>query len=136
MQIYRSRYRRLHGSSYKEIYPQAFKIYKVVQKNTKRQPYVRSSYFARDKVFLTYFWQHLRQKNDRDRVRRLRSLEAALDTIRNTRYAPTTKQNPKDTYELLHRFIGCTGDNQLFYIQIKENVVTKRKDLISIFPIN
>jgi len=136
MQIYHSRYTRLHGSSYKEIYPQALSRYRRIQGKTKRQPYVRSSYFAKDKVFLTYFWQHLRQKNDQDRVRRLKYFDAALDVIRNTTFPPTTKQNPQDKYEKLHRFFGSTKDKQKFCIQIKENTKTERKDLISIFPIN
>lgn len=136
MQIYHSRYTRLHGSSYKEIYPQALEVYKDIQQNTKRQPYVRSSYFSKDKIFLTYFWQHIREKNHRDRMRRLRCFVAAIDLLRNSACQPTIKRNPNNTYELLYRFMGSTKDKQFFYVQVKENTKTKRKDLISIFPAN
>ena len=136
MQIYKSKYRRLPGTSYNEVYPRALHVNKQALAHTKRQPYVRSQFFAKDKVFLAYFWQHLRQKNFKDRARRLRYFEAALDLIRHTAYAPTTKQNPNDTNELLHRFAGATRDDELFYVQIKQNIKTGRKDLLSIFPPN
>lgn len=136
MQIYHSRYTRLHGSSYKEIYPQVLEAYKEIQRNTKRQPYVRSSYFAKDKVFLTYFWQHIREKNYRDRMRRLRCFAAAIDLLRNSTYPPTIKKSPNSERELLYRFMGSTKDKQIFYVQVKEDTKTKRKDLISIFPAN
>jgi hypothetical protein len=136
MQVYKSRYRRLPGTSYSEVYPRALHIYKLALAHTKRQPYVRAMFFARDKVFLAYFWQHLRQKNFKDRARRLRYFDAALDVIRHTAYAPTTKQNPTDTNELLHRFAGSTRDDELFYVQIKQNIKTGRKDFISVFPPN
>ena len=107
-----------------------------MQAHTKRQPYIRSRYFSKDKVFLAYFWQHLRQKNFKDRARRLRFFEAALDVLRNTTYIPTTKQSPTDGNEVLHRFAGTTKDNELFYVQVKENKKTGRKDFISVFPPN
>ena len=66
----------------------------------------------------------------------MRYFEAALDVMRNTPYTPSTKQNPNDANELLHRFAGETKHSELFYIQVKENNKTGRKDLISVFPPN
>jgi hypothetical protein len=136
MQVYKSKYGRLTGSSYGEVYPKALAVYRQAQAHTKRQPYLRSRYFSKDKIFLAYFWLHLRQKNFKDRTRRLRFYEAALDVLRNTTFTPTTKQNPEDANELLHRFYGITREDELFYIQVKENNKTGRKDLISVFPPN
>ncbi len=136
MQVYTSKYGRAPGTSYSEVYPRVLLVYKQVQAHTKRQPYVRSRYFAREKIFLAYFWQHLRQKNFKDRARRLRFFAAALDVLRNTTYTPTTKQSPSDANELLHRFAGVTKDNELFYVQVKEHKKTGRKDFISVFPPN
>ena len=136
MQVYKSKYGRIPGTSYSEVYPRALAIYRLAQAHTKRQPYIRSKYFSKEKIFLAYFWQHLRQKNFKDRSRRLRYFEAALDVMRNTTYTPSTKQNPNDANELLHRFAGETKNSELFYIQIKENNKTGRKDLISVFPPN
>lgn len=134
MQVFKSKYGRLPGTSYGELYPLALDIYKQTLSHTKRQPYVRSKFFAKDKVFLAYFWQHLRQKNFKDRARRLRYFAAALDVMRNTTYEPTVKQNPNDKHELLLRFAGSTREDELFYMQIKQNIKTGRKDLISVFP--
>jgi hypothetical protein len=136
MQVYKSKYGRIPGTSYSEVYPRALTIYRLAQSHTKRQPYIRSKYFSKDKIFLAYFWQHLRQKNFKDRARRLRYLEAALDAMRNTTFTPITKQNPNDANELLHRFAGETMNSELFYVQVKENNKTGRKDLISVFPPN
>jgi hypothetical protein len=136
MQVYKSKYGRISGTSYSEVYPRTLAIYKLTQAHTKRQPYIRSKYFSKDKIFLAYFWQHLRQKNFKDRARRLRYFEAALDVMRNTTYTPSTKQNPNDANELLHRFAGETKNSELFYIQVKENNKSGRKDLISVFPPN
>ena len=134
--MYKSKYGRTAGTSYGEIYPRVLSVYKQVRAHTRRQPYVRSRYFSRDKVFLAYFWQHLRQKNFKDRARRLRYFEAGLDVLRNTTYTPSTKQSPTDANELFHRFAGATKEDELFYVQIKENNKTGRKDLISVFPVS
>ena len=136
MQIYRSNFKKTPGSSYKEIYPYTLRVYKNVRSRSKRQPYVRSRYFSKNKVFLDLFWQHIHEKNHRDRVRRLQYFEAGLDVVRNSNYKPNQKKNPNNTSEQLYRFTGSTKDNQIFYVQIKENTRTNRKGLISIFPAN
>lgn len=135
MQVYKSKCGKIPGTSYGEVYPTAWKLYKTITATTKRQPYVRATYFARDKVFLNYFWQHLRQKGYKDRTRRIKFFHAALDLIHNTTCKPTTMQDLNNRNVLLHRFIGSTRENELFYVQIKETKSTQRKDFISVFPV-
>ena len=134
MKVYKSKYGKLSGTSYGEIYPAAWTLYKQVQARTKRQPYLRAQYFAKNKVFLNYFWHHMRQKSFKDRARRIRYMQAALDLIRHTPHTPLTKQDPGNPNVLLHRFAGQTKDGESYYVQIKENKKTDRKDFISVFP--
>lgn len=106
-----------------------------IQKRTpRRQAHVRSLYFGKDKVFINQFWDHLNQKNRRDKVRRLRLYTCAIDLICNTRLVPDTTQNPNNSDESLHRFGGKTATGELFYVQIKENKKSNRKDFMSVFP--
>jgi len=134
MNYYQSKVRKLTGSNYAEIYPQAFEIYKAIRRRTKRKPNVRSSYFKKQKIFLDYFWEHLHQKNLGDKARRLKYYSCALDLIKNSKVTPTSKENPNKRYEVLHRFTGRTSDGDLFYVQIKEDKKTNQKYFISAFP--
>ncbi len=59
MGIYKSKFGKLHGSSYDELAPLARKEFQTIKKLTKRQPYVRSTYFKKDKIFISLFWEHL-----------------------------------------------------------------------------
>ncbi len=122
------------GTDYEEVYPPARRLYNQIKAPTKRQPYVRSSYFKKDKVFIELFWVHLNQKNRKERNRRLKFYGCGIELLRTTRLEPVTKANPNKSQEVLHRFAGITPGKELFYIQIKENMRTKRKDLLSIFP--
>lgn len=109
--------------------------YHAIQKLTPRRvPYVRSSYFTKDKVFLNTFWEHLRQKHPADQTRRLKLYAAGLDLIRYTREAPDTIFSKDDLDNMLHRFHGVTRDGYLFSVQIKQNKRTGRKDFMSVFP--
>jgi hypothetical protein len=73
--VYKSKYGLTPGTSYKEIMAAARREYHIVQKRSpKRTPYVRSSYFGRDKVFLNTFWNHLKQKHPSEQAKRLRVL--------------------------------------------------------------
>jgi len=102
---------------------------------TKRQPYVRSAYFNKDKVFIQPFWQHLWEKgNWRDRARRARFLPCALELLRHSRLVPRTQENPNDRNELLHRFYGVTEAGEHFVVQVSENKRTNRKNFMSVFP--
>jgi hypothetical protein len=134
MKPYQSKFKKLSGTDYKEIHHQAFDIYKQIKSKSKRKPYVRSVYFNKEKVFLDYFWQHLWQKNWRDRNRRLKYYPCAIDLIKNSKLEPISKQNPNKPTEMLHRFAGLTKDKELFFVQIKEDKKTSQKHFMSVFP--
>lgn len=106
MEIYQTKAKKIVGNDYFKTYDSAFNIYQKIKRRTKRKPYVRSKYFKNNKIFLDYFWQHLHQKNWRDRRRRLRFYPCALDLLQNSQIAPISKQNPENRSEILHRFIG------------------------------
>ncbi len=133
---YSSSFHRLPGSSPDELMKLARKEYHAIQKRTpRRQTYIRSKYFGRrNKIFLNQFWDHLNQKNRRDRVRRLRLYICAIDLIRNSTITPDTTQNPNNPDEELHRFCGKAADGEFYYVQIKENKKNDRKDFMSVFP--
>ncbi len=135
MQVYKSKYSRLPGSTYNEIVAAARREYHTIQKrNPRRIAHVRSAYFAKDKVFLNTFWDHVKQKHPTDQERRLKLYAAAIDLIRNSKLTPDTifAENDKDT--LLHRFYGVSQDGQYFSVQIKESKRTHRKEFMSVFP--
>lgn len=134
MKAYKTKVERLRGTDYHEVYGKANSYYKKVKAPTKRKPYIRSAFFNKDKIFLDYFWDHLRQKNWRDRVRRLRYFPCAIDLLKNSKFTPATKQNPNKKNELLHRFGGVTADNEIFFVQVKEDKKTDQKYFISVFP--
>jgi len=134
MKAYRSSVSKLPGTNYKEAYLKAHIFYKRIRSRSKRRPYIRSAYFKKSKIFLGLFWQHLDLKNWRDRHRRIRLFPCAIDLIQNSRFDPTTKQNPNKPDELLHRFAGLTRDNELFFVQIKEDRSSDQKWLVSVFP--
>lgn len=134
MQIYQSKYPRLTGSSYSEIERGARTVYKELARETKRNPYLRSVYFKKEKVFLKLYWDHLNQKKRRDRKRRLQYYRSGLDLLQNSTYQPESKPNPNGKNELVYRFAGKTKDGHLFYVQIKEDRQGKNKHLMSIYP--
>ena len=135
MKTYQTKANKLSGSDFKEIHEKALDIYKIIKRETKRRPYVRSAYFKKDKVFLQLFWNHLFEKqNWRDRVRRLKYFPCAIELIRKSKFEPTSKENPNKKSEILHRFAGITKDRDLFFVQIKEYKQSGEKWLISIFP--
>jgi len=116
----------------KEILKRAREYFEALMRKTKRQPYMRSAYFGKQKIFFTYFWKHLYQKSPRQRRHRVVFLPCAIELIKKSRNAPTTKPNPNKKSELLHRFYGITKKREIFYVQIKENVTTDRKELMSV----
>lgn len=61
MEIYQSKYSRLGGTSYNELERKVRKLHNTIAKRTKRNAYLRSAYFDKDKIFLTLFWTHLNQ---------------------------------------------------------------------------
>jgi CRISPR/Cas system-associated endoribonuclease Cas2 len=72
--------------------------------------YVRSLYFNKEKVF--------------------------LDLIQNSKFEPTSKENPNKRSEILHRFAGITSEKDLFFVQIKENKQSGTKWFMSVFPVD
>ncbi|HHD80158.1 MAG TPA: hypothetical protein ENK99_00910 [Campylobacterales bacterium] len=135
MKSYQAKVGKLTGTDYHEVHKKAFSLYQQIKRKTRRRPYVRSAYFKKDKIFLELFWQHLFDKgNWRDRMRRLKYFACAIDLIRKTTFEPESKENPHKRSEILHRFAGITKENDMFFVQIKENKRTNQKFLISIFP--
>lgn len=134
MEYFRTKAEVISGTDYKEVHHKARAVYLALKKKTKRRTYVRSVYFKGDKVFLDIFWQHLHQKNWRDRVRRLKLYSVALDLVQHSKIHPVTVQNPNVASEVLHRFYGETKNNIRFIVQIKENKRTNQKVLLSVFP--
>jgi len=68
-------------------------------------------------------------------MRRMKFFGCALELIKNSRFEPTSKENPNKPTEILHRFAGVTKNNDLFFVQIKEDKRTSEKWLVSVFPI-
>lgn len=133
MKSYQSKACLLPGSSYEEAQIAARKEHKKVIALTKRQPYARSAYFNKSKVFLSVFWDHTMQKNRKIKTERLKLYLAALDLVRNTRHDPETIMDKNSPSVLLHRFYGITRDHVQYCVQIKQHKRTGRLDLMSVF---
>ena len=135
MKVYKTRISKLSGSDYKEVNKKAFGLYNEIRRKTKRRPYVRSAYFNKSKIFIELFWLRIWQnQNFRDKIRRIKYFPCAIELIRKSKLDPSSKQNPNKPTEILHRFAGTTKENDLFYVQIKEDKKTGEKWLMSAFP--
>ncbi|HTE22872.1 MAG TPA: hypothetical protein VK674_07615 [Candidatus Limnocylindria bacterium] len=134
MQPYQCKVAKFSGTSYAEIERQARKVHTSIAARTKRNAYIRSAYFHKDKIFVSLFWQHLNQKRQRDRKRRLRYYACAIELLRHSRFEPATKENTNKSGEILHRFAGISADGDIFYVQVKEVKRTDNKFFISVFP--
>lgn len=134
MEVYITKFTKIRGVHYKEVEKEALQTFKIIKSKTKRTPYIKSKYFKNEKIFLNLFWSHLYQKHEKDRTRRLKFYNCAIDLVRNTALSPESRENFKQKDELLHRFYGRTKLSEQFVVQIKENKRTHRKDLISIYP--
>ena len=135
MIFFKTKAEKLYGHTYKDISNQAKAIYKREKIRTKRKPYVRSAYFKKDKIFLELFWQHLWQKNWRDRKRRVQFFDCALDLLRHSRVDSVSVQDPNHKSVMLHRFYGMTPTGYEFCVQVKQDKKTGQKWLMSVFPI-
>ncbi len=133
MKQFKSKVILLPGSSYDEVLDLARKEHKKVENLTKRQPYVRSTYFKKDKVFVSLFWTHIMQKHRKVRMKRLKLYTAAIDLLRNTHCEPETIFKKDDMSVLLHRFYGITKDGVSFCVQVKQDKRSGRKDFMSVF---
>jgi hypothetical protein len=133
---YKTKSKKLAGSNYVEVHRKAFNFYTQIVKRSKRRTYMRSAYFKKDKIFLSLFWHHLQDKfNQKDRLWRLKFYPCALELIRNSKVDPESKENVDRKSEILHRFTGITPENEIFFVQIKENKNNNQKYLISVFPL-
>lgn len=132
---FRSKFNKLHGSNYAEVRKNAEIVFKQIKSKTKRNPYIRSAYFNKQKIFFDYFWEHLQQKRPQERYTRLKYFQVAVDVIKNSRNSPITKENPNRKHEILHRFFGETKNKELFYVQVKEDIKSGKKYFMSCFPL-
>jgi hypothetical protein len=136
MKVYKTKTNKISGSSYKETNKKARAIYNTIKSKSKRQPYIRSAYFDKEKIFIDLFWIHLWEKaNFRDKIRRLRLFDCAIELIQESRYGPTSKKDIENKNIILHRFAGIVED-ELFFVQIKESLKSGRKDFVSVFPVD
>jgi hypothetical protein len=137
MKAYRTKISKLSGTDFHEVHRKARDYYKQIKKKSKRRPYIRSAYFDKNKIFLELFWQHLFDKeNWQDRLRRLKYFTCAIELIKNCNFEPMSRENPNKRSEILHRFIGIARDNEVFFVQIKEDKQTGNKYLISVFSLD
>ena len=134
MEIFKTKTKKLTGSNYPDLHKKAFNIYQQIKRKMKRRPYIRSAYFKKDKIFLAIFWQHLHQKNWRNRKRRIRFFPCAIELIRHSCIDPISTDNPNNPSEILHKFKGITPNGSTFYVQVKENKRNNQKFLMSVFP--
>lgn len=130
--VYRCKSNLLPGHNYETISPIARKIFREIERKTKRRPYLRSAYFHGNKIFLDNFWPHLNQKNPKERCRRLRFLKCAIELIQKSRMGPMAQDMSELKEQKFYRFIGKTN-HQFFIVQIKEDLKRKQKFLMSIF---
>lgn len=133
MKVYQSKANLLPGSSYEEVQTVARNEHKKVIALTKRQPYVRSAYFSKRKIFLSIFWDHTMGKNRKAKMERLKLYSAAVDLMRNSRHEPETIIEKNSPAVLLHRFYGVTKDKIGFCVQVKQNKRSGRLDFMSVF---
>jgi hypothetical protein len=134
IKYYQSKYPLLRGSTIDEIVPKARAIYSRIDKSTgRRNTYVRSVYFKKEKIFLKPFWEHLYQKRHSERARRLKYYECALDLIRNTRFEPDFKDDGRSGKDIYYRFYGKAKTGEKFVVQIHRDK-RKNKYFMSCFP--
>lgn len=134
MYYYQTKEYLISGTNYKEIKKKVDTIFKKIVGKTKHQPYVRSTYFLKQKVFFNIFWVHLFDKQYSFRAERLKYFNASVELIKCSRNYPTTIENPNKNSELLHRFYGTTKEKRKFIVQIKEVKRTGKLYLVSVFP--
>ncbi len=136
--FYKTKASTLPGTHYRDVVKVSRGIFTNSLRHTKRKPYLRSAYFktntGKAKIFFDYFWLHMSQKPPKERYRRLKFFEAALEIITYSHFAPLSNQNPDKKSEMFHRFGGVTPNGEKFYIQIKEHLPSDTKQLMSIFP--
>ena len=134
MNYYQTKSQLLSGSNYKEVLNSSNKHFSSYRRKTKRQPYIRSAYFNKQKIFFNLFWVHIFDKPNNIRAERLKLLACGIELIQKSRNHPESKDNLTKNSETLHRFLGITKGKIKFAVQIKEVKRTGKKYLMSIFP--
>jgi hypothetical protein len=116
-----------------EVVRTARLLYRKAVGKSRRMPYVNSKcrLFNTPKVFLDLYWSHLNQKPSRERFRRIKLYQCALDVLRNSRLEPDIIRSDK---EVFYRFFGTTRSGKKFCVQVKEELKTGRKYFMSAFP--
>ncbi len=132
--VYQSSECMLTGESYRDLERKARTIHNAIARKTKRNTYVRSVYFKKSKIFIKLFWEHLNQKSQHDRRRRLKYYAAAIDLLQHSSVEPVVKQNPNSHNQVLYRFSGLTKDGAMYFVQVKEDLHSNNKYFMSVFP--
>ena len=122
------------GLDNRQVVKKAQSVYSILIRKTKRRAYIRSAYFNKQKIFFSFFWKHLYQKPPRQRRIRIVFLSCAIELIQRCRNKPESIINTSKKVEIFHRFTGITKSKEIFYVQIKENIKTDRKEFMSVFP--
>jgi hypothetical protein len=135
MKFYQSKYSLLAGTSFEELAKTARTVYREAVGKSRRTPYVNSKckLFETQKVFLDLYWAHLNQKPARERFRRVKFYQCALDTLRNSQTKPEITM-AKDKRSIFYRFYGVTRSGEKFCVQVKEERKTGHKYFMSVFP--
>lgn len=130
-----SQYKKRTATSHKEVYSSARNEYhRIERRNSRRMPYVRSAYFKKEKVFINIFWEHVKQKNYGEQAERLKYYNPAIDLIVNAGQRDLVASHQIEVNVLLYRFEGKTQDGYIYFVQLKQNLRTGRKDFMSVFP--
>lgn len=124
----------LSGTSYKEVYKKACRTYTRLRGGETQWIHIMSAYFNNEEVDFDYFWDRVSKKSFKERRNRVRLLPCAIELIRNSRIEPFSKQNQNRPFEIIHRFLGITRSNDLFFVQVNEDTKTGKKYFMSVFP--
>ena len=134
---FQSRNTQIPGSSYDEVVRHVRRSHNTIAKMTKRQAYVRSSYFRNsgrgEKIFIDLYWEDLAKKNRKIKVERLKLYDAAIDLLRNSRFDSESIFSHANHSLILHRFYGVTRDGIGFCVQVKQDKRSGRLDFMSAF---
>lgn len=128
--IYKAKACKITSTRYRDIERSARKIYGNIARRSKRNPYIRSRYFKGEKIFLKLFWEHLHQKNQNERRRRLRFYACAIELLKVSTCEPEIVHSLGET---LYRFAGMAPTDEVFYVQVKKDRKSNRY-FMSVFP--
>ncbi len=132
-EIFRCKSKSLPGTQYAELNRAARKAFHEIEKKTKRQAYIRSPYFNKEKVFIKSLWDHLVTKGMRDKARRVKLFACAIELIRENKAIKPEKVFESKREEI-YRFAGISADERKFAVQIRHDVKTGNRYFTSVFP--